>query len=840
MKQFVLENVRIQLFGGGIIRLEKAEDGNFCDGDTFFVPERKNLEKKSDIDSSLDGNDIIFGDYILNVPDSAKGLSGVTLSYKGQEVYRYERIKNSGELPLPIDTPEVFALADSPRIIAPEKGYTVHQDDCTYTVDEDAQDVYLLLCLGDHKKLRELYVELTGRPELVRLSALGSWNSKYFPYTEEEAKEVIEEYENHDVPLDVMVIDTDWRTSENGWGYDINEKLFPDMERFFRFAHEHGVEIMFNDHPEPQNGAHVFEKEEISYREENLTRLLSMGLDIWWYDRNWKTHLITPSDNIRWETLGLYLFWEVTENHYKKLSGDDKKYRRPVIMGNVNNIINGTYQGISDSASHRYSVQWTGDILSDIASLGQEVANIVRTGDNCLAYAHPDCGGHVGNPDRELFVRWMQMGALCPVLRPHCSCSVERFREPWLYDSEVLNIVREYIKMRYRLLPAIYARAFENHRTGAPIFASLGYNYPKDERASRCNNQYMLGRDVLIAPITGEFEVEFPKEGYASPVEVDFYGGHECKGEKLASATWQSLNMRLNYVSPAEGVPMFDFSARIRTTLKVEKEIELILSCDDGSTVWLDGKRVLEDKTFHGAQSFTLGILGPDAPHTLEIEYFQGSGEAACILMSKEIGQNEQKNVYFPDGQWLDLFDGSIYSADISRTTDCALREMPLFVRLGSLIPVAENANNTKKQSWQSLTYHYYPDKKAGDEGFVYEDDRETTAYKYGEHRISRYSAFFDGERGAYTVHFSKSEGAFDGSDAFESRNIALAIHKHAGMADIRRITLNGEDISFEIRNKNGEAMPFELEGISPDSDVALVRFCAGLDREYTVCIFAE
>src|SRR5699024_8947195 len=124
--------------------------------------------------------------------------------------------------------------------------------------------------------------------------------------TEEEAKQLILDYEKHDVPLDNMVIDTDWRDCADGWGYDINTKLFPDMKRFLDFAHAHGVEVMFNDHPEPVEGAHVFAPKEIAYREEKLQSLMGLGLDTWWYDRNWSTSLISPTRNIRHETFGLY------------------------------------------------------------------------------------------------------------------------------------------------------------------------------------------------------------------------------------------------------------------------------------------------------------------------------------------------------------------------------------------------------------------------------------------------------------------------------------------------------------------------------------------------------
>ena len=71
------------------------------------------------------------------------------------------------------------------------------------------------------------------------LSSLGVFSSRYYAYTQEEAKQMILEYEKRDIPLDNIVIDTDWRkSSKRGIGYDINEELFPDMEEFFIFAHD--------------------------------------------------------------------------------------------------------------------------------------------------------------------------------------------------------------------------------------------------------------------------------------------------------------------------------------------------------------------------------------------------------------------------------------------------------------------------------------------------------------------------------------------------------------------------------------------------------------------------
>ena len=153
------------------------------------------------------------------------------------------------------------------------------------------------------------------------------------------------------------------------------------MKRFLDFAHAHGVEVMFNDHPEPVDGKQVFAPEEIAYREKNLQAIMNLGLDIWWYDRNWGIKLVSPSKNLPYETCGLYLFEDITRNFWQRQAGSKDIYRRPVIMGNAVDVSTGSYLGIKDSASHRYSIQWTGDVGSEAGVISQEVDNIIKCGD---------------------------------------------------------------------------------------------------------------------------------------------------------------------------------------------------------------------------------------------------------------------------------------------------------------------------------------------------------------------------------------------------------------------------------------------------------------------------
>ena len=832
MNQFIINSIRVQLLNEDIVRIEYAKNGKFCDDNTFFIPNK--TDYKDDVEYSENDGVVCFGEYELYIPENAKSLTGVRLEKNGQRVYTYKKLANSGELPALDKTPEVFAISDTPRIIVPEGGYSVNRKG-EYKVEENVQDVYLLLCQKNAKKLRKLYVELTGRCELVRLSTLGGWNSKYYAYTEEEAKQLILDYEKHNVPLDVMVIDTDWRSCENGWGYDINTKLFPDMKRFLDFAHAHGVEIMFNDHPEPVDGKQVFAPEEIAYREKNLQAIMDLGLDIWWYDRNWGTKLVSPAKSVNPETLGLYLFDEITRLFWQKKSGNENIYRRPVIMGNVDNIANGCYVKIYSSASHRYSVQWTGDIQSDFDALAQEIDSMIRTGNNALPYINSDCGGHIGNPDKELFIRWMQYGTLSPVFRPHCTNIVERFREPWVFDEETLDIVREYNNLRYRLLPVIYKNAYEAYENGEPIFKSLGWEYPEDIKAVKLTDEYMLGNDILFKPIAGKNPLPVAKKNFLKPVKAIYYNGTELQGEPIANAEYEQLNIVLNHTSPEKGVPVYNFSARFETEIMFVGDVELIVRCDDGATVWIDGEKVFEDKTLHSAMNFHLKTIEGDKPHKVEIEYFQAGGEAAIGLFYCETNTEGITQTYLPSGKWLDLFTGKIHNGGKSISREYGLRETPLFVRLGALIPLAYEAHNTKEQKWDKLVYDFYPCKEAKDSGYLYEDDTETTAYKLGQYRKSAYVAYYCENCNAYVIKLHAAEGKFEGEKCFEMREITFKYHLLKDSDSVKKVTVNGEEVGFVKAKKHSLVFPLNTEQNAPDCGVISVPLKIDVNKEYEI-----
>jgi hypothetical protein len=827
MKTYVFKDVRVEVLNDHIVRFERKYDGSFCDYSTLIVP--KNI--KDDGEQIIVKGDIFELDlsgYRFKMDGDNPILNLKVIRDGGSIVYRYERKIDSGELPKIQDTPEVFPVFDNPRLILASDGYSeasIAKGE-RFIAEKDVDDVYLLLASKNHKLLRKLFVALTGGSELVRLSTLGLWNSRYYAYSQDEAEKMIRSYTEHGVPLDNMVIDTDWRArSDRGIGYDVDTKLFPDMKAFFSFAHANNIEIMFNDHPEPVEGAsNALDPLEMKYREEKLESILKLGLDYRWYDRNRITKLISPIDGINPETLGLYIFHDITKNYFTKVANGGS-VKRPTIMGNVDDILNGTYHAINSSASHRYSIQRTGDIASDLGSLEQEVKNLIKGQNNEITYINSDIGGHIGNPDKHDYIRRMQYGALSPIFRPHSTKNVTRYREPWNYDEETLDTVKKYIFLRYRLLPLLYAKDYKNCVDGEPVFKSLGYEYSHDSKSLENESEYILADDILIMPIStnGKHKVEISR--YKKPVKVSYFAGKDCTGKQLLKKEYSSINMKLSSGEKVEPeVPATDFSAIVETQISFDKDVVLEICADDGVKVYLDGEKIVDDWTSHSEMAYEIGEMKAGKIHDLKIYYFQGGGEAALELVYEVKVDSDRKEVYLPQGERIDAFTGQIYRGPSTSIEHFPLDRLGLYLRAGSLIPLANDAMNTHDSNWDLLTFEYIPSSNATDDGFIYEDDRESLAYTKGIYRLSKYEVKMDSDKRTSMIHFASSCGEYHGDKLFK-RRILLKIELIEGYRHVDGIYLNGKPLSFEVIKRDDGAFPLSFGKESPLADVAATSF---------------
>ena len=125
IREYRSDGFRVQFLAKDIVRIEYANDAEFCDQETFFVPAR-NFEGGVDFTAQnvRGGVRLVFGGYELFLPHGGRGMSGIVLSQEGKAVYRCRELSNTGELPSLGKTPEVFAVSDNPRIRVPAGGYT--------------------------------------------------------------------------------------------------------------------------------------------------------------------------------------------------------------------------------------------------------------------------------------------------------------------------------------------------------------------------------------------------------------------------------------------------------------------------------------------------------------------------------------------------------------------------------------------------------------------------------------------------------------------------------------------------------------------------------------------
>lgn len=168
-----------------------------------------------------------------------------------------------------------------------------------------------------------------------------------------------------------------------------------------------------------------------------------------------------------------------------------------------------------------------------------------------LSFVGADVGGFFGNPDAELFTRWMQAGAYTPFFRGHAHHDSKR-REPWMFGEEVLARLRRAAMERYALLPYWYTVFQLAESSGMPVMRMMWMQYPQTEDLFGVDNQYLIGSDLLVRPVTAAgvtvVEVLFPTDDLWYDTEMLEV---VPAGQKARSAR------ALNVQAPIDKIPVY-------------------------------------------------------------------------------------------------------------------------------------------------------------------------------------------------------------------------------------------------------------------------------------------
>lgn len=180
----------------------------------------------------------------------------------------------------------------------------------------------------------------------------------------------------------------------------------------------------------------------------------------------------------------------------------------------------------------RYSAIWTGDNRAEDDHMLAGVRIMNSLGISGVPFSGMDVGGFTGNPSVGLYTRWMQLGAFIPYFRNHTQVNTKS-AEPWSFGEEALEVSRNYISLRYRLLPFIYSTFYEAKEKGTPVMRSLAIDYTHDPKVydPRFQQEFQLGNAFLVYPVQSEqaySEIYFPKGGW-----YNLYTDEQVAGEQV-------------------------------------------------------------------------------------------------------------------------------------------------------------------------------------------------------------------------------------------------------------------------------------------------------------------
>ena len=149
----------------------------------------------------------------------------------------------------------------------------------------------------------------------------------------------------------------------------------------------------------------------------------------------------------------------------------------------------------------RHAAVWTGDNSSCWEHLAESIPMLLNLSLSGVPFCGSDVGGFLDDCSGELLARWTQLGAFTPFFRNHSNTGT-RAQEPWAFGQEIESICRAYINLRYQLLPYLYCAFAKANRSGTPIMRPLVWHHANDPIAAKCSDQFLLGENLLVAPIT--------------------------------------------------------------------------------------------------------------------------------------------------------------------------------------------------------------------------------------------------------------------------------------------------------------------------------------------------
>ena len=574
---------------------------------------------------------------------------------------------------------------------------------------------------------------------------------------------------------------------------------------------------------------------------------MEMGLDGWWYDRNWSYTIKSPYTNVLYSTLGQVLYYDTMAKYNADSAVEGEYGQRVLMLTNADWLRHGFIEGDPSVIGHRYGMQWSGDIYGDVLQLGREIENTVVSGVvGGSPYISADLGGFRNNDtvSENAFIRWMQFGAFASSLRVHSDINPKNPHYPWSYTEVAETAVRNYFHMRYHLMPYTYALAYENHATGMPLIRRLDFHYPEYEE-SKDNTQYLLGKDILVAPFNGtpgdgtsvvpsSWLKNSAGENGLDGAYYDIEGlskNNYFDGTPAYTETVSEISNFWDQWSP-NGVDADYFAARYTGTITPEVDCYIGLIVDDGGRIFINGELFAGSwsNLFADSDMNTTDVLKAGVTYDIVIEYYEAAAKAQLHFVYDPVTEADEstRSVFIPDGEWIDVFTGEVITGPKTITVTKDVYSSPIYVRSGAVVLSSAVESPLSGADWQNVSLNVYGLGEGS--ATLYEDDGATESYLDGEFRTTDVSVTTEGVISTINIGVTDGEFATD----YTERSVTVRVHSDV---PVTSALVNGKLATVTKIAKDASALPFANSGASPESDVYEITFTANMAREQVVVV---
>lgn len=376
------------------------------------------------------------------------------------------------------------------------------------------------------KAILNTYTDLTGKAPLVPDWSYGLWLSTSFTtdYDEKTVLEFVDGMAERNIPLSVFHFDCRWMKELEWCNFDWDKSKFPDPEGLLKKLHDRGLKICVWINSYIGQKSPLFEE-----GAKNGYFIKNEDGSVWQWDK-WQAGMaivdFTNPEATKWYqgylkklvAMGVDCFKtdfgeRIPTEGVKYYDGSDPELMHNYYTYLYNKAVydvlvetKGADEAILFARSatvggQQFPVHWGGDCSSNYPSMAESLRAGLSFGMSGFGYWSHDIAGFEDQASPDLYKRWTQFGLLSSHSRYHGSTA---YKVPWLYGDEAVDVAREFTELKLQLKPYLLKMAQETHETGVPMIRAMVLEFPDDPTCEDIDTQYMLGDDLLVAPVFRE------------------------------------------------------------------------------------------------------------------------------------------------------------------------------------------------------------------------------------------------------------------------------------------------------------------------------------------------